>query len=397
MTGGLTSDFIICGQNSGQHLYYDISGKSREDGIELNINMPNKGFVSRLWEIRVSQIPFSQRAPAGCFQYFQGINGIIQTFNFATNGRHLANQNYKSCVRQETGMCSIGYEPCDDQSFRIGQNPSTGSQGQGGNGGLFGMDSIFGTMQGIFGTGDQGLGGANPVQADGVNGIQADSPINGDVAGDGPLGDGQISDNPLGDNPLSDDTVNDGPLGDEPLSDDVNDDDGGGLFGDDDGADDDDGGGLFGDDSEAAADDSGASDGVADDDAGDAADTQADDPDSAEGSGGGGGFFSFANFFGRSMDVNHNHRQGKQFFRVCADRITLPCIVEDFIGAGMGDIGCQPVHCGNTMCRSGSSPCKIETSVTPFAIGVHFGEGVDKGNPDENIGACLRYNQIACL
>lgn len=362
--------------------------------------MPNKGFVSRLWEIRVSQIPFSQRAPAGCFQYFQGINGIIQTFNFATNGRHLANHNYKSCVRQETGMCSIGYEPCDDQSFRIGQNPTTGSQGQGGNGGLFGMDSIFGTMQGIFGNGGQGgqgLGGANPVQADGVNGIQADSPLNGDAAGDGPLGDGQIGDSPLGDNPVSDDTVNDGPLADEPLSDDVDDDDGGGLFGDDDGGDDDDGGGLFGDDSETAADDSGASDGVADDDAGDAADTQADDPDSAEGSGGGGGFFSFANFFGRSMDGNHYHRQGKQFFRVCADRITLPCIVEDFIGAGMGDIGCQPVHCGNTMCRSGSSPCKIETSVTPFAIGVHFGEGVDKGNPDENIGACLRYNQIACL
>lgn len=367
--------------------------------------MPNKGFISRIWEIRVSQIPFSQRAPAGCFQYFEGINGIIQTFNFATNGRHLANHNYKSCVRQETGMCSIGYEPCDDQSFRIGQNPSMVTQGGIGNGqggGLFGMDSFYGTMQGLFGMGGQGVGGTNPLQADGINGIQADNPITGDAAGDGPLGDGQLGDNPLGDNPLADDPVNDEPLGDEPLADEPDDDGGdddGGFFGDDDGDDDDDGGGIFGDDSEAAADDSGASDGAADDDAGD---TQADDPDSSdssEGSGGGGGFFSFGNFFGRNMDGNHNynHRKGKQFFRVCTDRITLPCIVEDFIGAGMGDIGCQPVHCGNTMCRSGSSPCKIETSVTPFAIGIHFGEGVDKGNPDENIGACLRYNQIACL
>lgn len=49
-------------------------------------------------------------------------SGIIQTFNFAENGRHLSNQNYKSCVRQEKGRCSIQYEPCDSNSFRIGPN-----------------------------------------------------------------------------------------------------------------------------------------------------------------------------------------------------------------------------------------------------------------------------------
>lgn len=32
----------------------------------------------------------------------------------------MSNQNYRSCVRQETGMCSIQYEPCHDQAFRIG-------------------------------------------------------------------------------------------------------------------------------------------------------------------------------------------------------------------------------------------------------------------------------------
>lgn len=53
--------------------------------------------------------------------------GIIQTFNFAENGRHLANQNYRACIRQETKMCSIQYEPCDDNSFGIG--PMTGMSG----------------------------------------------------------------------------------------------------------------------------------------------------------------------------------------------------------------------------------------------------------------------------
>lgn len=34
--------------------------------------------LSRLFEIRVTQIPFSQSAPPGCMQYFSGVEGIIQ-------------------------------------------------------------------------------------------------------------------------------------------------------------------------------------------------------------------------------------------------------------------------------------------------------------------------------
>lgn len=44
----------------------------------------------------------------------------VKTFNFAENGRHLANQNYRACVRQESNMCSIQYEPCFERAFRIG-------------------------------------------------------------------------------------------------------------------------------------------------------------------------------------------------------------------------------------------------------------------------------------
>lgn len=112
--------------------------------IELFMNFTDRFASTRLWEIRVAQIPFSQRAPSGCLQYFTTPNGIVQvlkaerfntkhilnltllqTFNFAENGRHLANQNYRACIRQEVGMCSISYEPCTEQSFRIGQrNPA---------------------------------------------------------------------------------------------------------------------------------------------------------------------------------------------------------------------------------------------------------------------------------
>ncbi|XP_034247274.1 uncharacterized protein LOC117648999 [Thrips palmi] len=48
------------------------------------------------------------------------VAGVIQTMNFAENGRHLANQDYTICMRQEEDMCSIVYEPCDENSFKIG-------------------------------------------------------------------------------------------------------------------------------------------------------------------------------------------------------------------------------------------------------------------------------------
>lgn len=104
--------------------------------------------------------------------------------------------------------------------------------------------------------------------------------------------------------------------------------------------------------------------------------------------------FSFPSFF-RSFSNNlmgNYRRRGRQLFSPCSDRITLPCIIEDFIGAGMGDApsACVPVLCGNFLNR-------IETSITPFQIGVHFGDGrIFKGGPEDNIGACLRYKQLPC-
>lgn len=74
--------------------------------------------------------------------------------------------------------------------------------------------------------------------------------------------------------------------------------------------------------------------------------------------------------------------------------------MEDFIAAGMGNVPtCLPIHCGNTLCAAGIFPCRIESTVKPFGIGVHFGEvgeEEEKGSPEENIGACLRFSQVNC-
>lgn len=46
--------------------------------IDLMLNFATKFLPIRLWEIRIAQIPFSQRAPAGCLQYFTGKEGLFQ-------------------------------------------------------------------------------------------------------------------------------------------------------------------------------------------------------------------------------------------------------------------------------------------------------------------------------
>ncbi|CAH0384846.1 unnamed protein product [Bemisia tabaci] len=114
---GTHQEVKICGTNNGQHIYYDVDDVNEPIEVKIIATQPN---IYRLWEIRISQIEFKHRAPAGCLQYYREPSGIIQTMNFAVNGRHLADQDYNICMRQETGMCSIAYEPCDENSFKIG-------------------------------------------------------------------------------------------------------------------------------------------------------------------------------------------------------------------------------------------------------------------------------------
>ena len=180
-------------------------------------------------------------------------------------------------------------------------------------------------------------------------------------------------------------------------------------------------------------------------------DVQADEPVEEDGSGGGapiaaaagggGGFFSrFTSFFSRTIPsfsfnffdddeaeidrsfsrakrdvweevedlredddsprmVRQRSRDARQLYHYCNDRVTLPCVIEDFIGTGASKLSsCLPIHCGNSLCLPGeTAQCRMETSVTPFTLGFHFGEGRFKGSPEDNIGACLRYVQLPCL
>ncbi|XP_071868245.1 uncharacterized protein [Bombus fervidus] len=109
--------FQMCGWNSGQHLYIDFDGD--DQSLTLDFRLPSN-LRSRMWEMRLVQLCFAQRAPTGCLQYFQGSNGTLKTFNFLSNGRYLADQDYLMCIHREREMCGISYTPCSPDSFRIG-------------------------------------------------------------------------------------------------------------------------------------------------------------------------------------------------------------------------------------------------------------------------------------
>lgn len=307
------------------------------------MNFTSNSFASRLWEIRVSQVPFSQRAPQGCLQYFTEPQGFLQTFNFAENGRHLANQNYKVCFKQDTGMCSIAYEPCNQHSFRIGPSESIMSSD------TFGSQSSSGGSSGGIGGGNGGIGGGN-------------GGIGGGNGGSG----GALADN-LAPLPPSFDTVQSA-----------------GVPGDLQAADTNNPAETVADPPEGVSND--AVEGSGGDELADTGNSVFPSFDSIRDI-----FFSFRNM--RLL----RQRQKRQLYSTCTDRITMPCIIEDFIGVGMGAIpSCVPVHCGLSLCTLGVSPCRLESSVAPFRLGIRFGDGRGKGSPEDNIGACLKFNQLPC-
>ncbi|KAH8263400.1 hypothetical protein KR044_008254, partial [Drosophila immigrans] len=431
ISGGARGAFQLCGQNSGQHLYYDVAarplprqstlygslrpaaapnatGNAQDQLIEITLNVSRRFLPMRLWEIRVLQIPFTQRAPTGCLQYHTGVEGVMQTFNFAENGRHLANQHYRICVRQETNMCSISYQPCDEQSFRIGGN--------------LGGNSFMSSLAPPPPVTEMSVATTNATTSTTTNLLQLLSQWVNNTTTEAPATTSSVATTttaapmrnassttaaaaaaatsamttaaPVRSTTAAAADTDDYPgWEDEPEEEPEEEEEAPAAPANDDAE-----GSGGGDDSNSIFNFFGGGGGGA---------TSAQPgvsrrPRPVGGATTGGGFDLFG-FLRSAFDLRHRRRrrrQARQFFSTCADRITMPCIIEDFIGTGLGPLpGCEPVHCGSQFCSSGAWPCRIESTVTPFYIGVHFGQGdaPGKGSAEENIGACLRYAQVQCI
>jgi len=104
---------VICGTNSGFHVYFDASDSCNSLDFQLgNVAKGVSASATYAWSIKVNQYScdYENLAPNGCTQYHFGSGGTnyVQTFNYQSGtGKHLADQTQVICVRRETGNCQV--------------------------------------------------------------------------------------------------------------------------------------------------------------------------------------------------------------------------------------------------------------------------------------------------
>ncbi|KAJ8925003.1 hypothetical protein NQ315_001168 [Exocentrus adspersus] len=130
VTGGASNVPILCGENSGQHIYVDFN---MANDIVLTISTSASTIASRAWNIKISQIGCNcpTRAPSGCLQYYTDLTGTVNSFNYGSAGsqtgtRQLVNENYGVCVAMQAGYCGITWmQSGGAYSFTVTNNTYT--------------------------------------------------------------------------------------------------------------------------------------------------------------------------------------------------------------------------------------------------------------------------------
>lgn len=99
------SGLRICGMNTGQHLYIDVS--QVEEPIVLSVVTSGGGFPRR-WSIRIVQMDEKNHlvAPPGCLQYYTDTVGHFRSFNL---GKNLKNLYYAICFRIDNGYSGVRF------------------------------------------------------------------------------------------------------------------------------------------------------------------------------------------------------------------------------------------------------------------------------------------------
>jgi len=115
---GYSSSPVICGYNTGQHMFIPASDSCNT--IDINVDT-GVSTTTRKWNIRVTQYECGNlMAPEqDCLQYMSAQKGTIQNFNWdttqstvtTTNQFHLSNQHYDICFRRQRGYCSLCFSP----------------------------------------------------------------------------------------------------------------------------------------------------------------------------------------------------------------------------------------------------------------------------------------------
>jgi len=115
-----TSYPVICGVSSGHHMYVNI-GRTSAATASLKINLAASSSNAK-WNILTQQIECDTTwtAPDGCAMWLTGVSNSWSMYGYqqgVTDTEYLMNQNYKVCVRQEQGYCSIRHDATSTTSF----------------------------------------------------------------------------------------------------------------------------------------------------------------------------------------------------------------------------------------------------------------------------------------
>ncbi|KAK3876938.1 hypothetical protein Pcinc_018312 [Petrolisthes cinctipes] len=116
ITGGVSPAPMLCGLNTGQHMYYDLDPKG--GAVKVTVDRSIAASLALTWTIKVSQISCDSkfRAPVGCLQYFTDTTNTVNSFNFANtnvfinNTRQLANMDYGVCIKRADNYCGISWQ-----------------------------------------------------------------------------------------------------------------------------------------------------------------------------------------------------------------------------------------------------------------------------------------------
>jgi len=99
----------ICGTNTGHHMYVEF-GTEASDTAKIEVKYGTTT-ADKMYNILLRQISCTAtwRAPTDCVQYFTGVSGNVQSYNFA--GAQLLNsQYYHNCIRTELGYCGVMWQ-----------------------------------------------------------------------------------------------------------------------------------------------------------------------------------------------------------------------------------------------------------------------------------------------
>jgi len=108
---------VICGYNSGQHIFVPASPTCNTLNIDIDTGTTT---TTRKWQIKTTQYTCdNQRAPEqDCLQYYTASSGTVASFNWDTSAitvsstqTHLSSQQYSICIRRARDSCSVCFSP----------------------------------------------------------------------------------------------------------------------------------------------------------------------------------------------------------------------------------------------------------------------------------------------